>query len=188
MRERALVLAIGALCVLLEPRSLPGQEAPDWVATYTGPSREGDIPYAIAVDEQGRVWVSGASNLGIVPPGQPEDACSDDDVCRDWITVLYSPEGQELWKMPYNGPDQSSDCAFALAVDAEGSSYVAGLASRAEGGNTLTTVKYSVEGAELWVRVVTIPGRSFGRAWAVVVDGGTVYVLGQTSARPDDPG
>lgn len=184
MRKCAVWIAVVCLGSLLWHGSLAGQQEPDWTATYSSSGRAVDHPFAIGVDESGRVWVTGSTNRGIVPPGKPDDVCSDDDICRDWITLMYSPEGDELWRMPYDGPGNSTDDAYALDVDSEGNAYVAGGASQPEGGHALTTIKYSEEGEELWVRAVTMPDRSFSRAWAVLAgEDGSIHVSGQGSGR-----
>ena len=131
---------------------------PLWVSMYNGPGNGWDIAYALAVDGEGNVYVTGES-LGI---GTEED----------YATIKYDPNGNELWVARYNGPGDKSDVATSIALDGSGNVYVTG-----GSGYDYATIKYNPEGTELWVARYIDPGRSY--AEALVVDGmDNVYVTG----------
>ena len=73
--------------------------APDgtelWVARYVGPSDQGACGFAIAVDNQGNVFVGCDSN----------DGASHDK----YATIKYSPDGQERWAALYSGSPAGED-------------------------------------------------------------------------------
>jgi hypothetical protein len=100
----------------------------------------------------------------------------------------------EAWVRAYNGPAGLHDGARAVAVDAEGNVYVTG---RSLTGRQFTkhgsgpeadaaTVKYDVDGDELWVARYDGPQRgtvSDDEGVALAVDGaGSVYVAARSGA------
>src|SRR5687767_11734407 len=94
-----------------------------WVGRYTGP-RMIDSPTAIAVDQQGYVYVTGFSH-GNASGYDP-----------DYATVKYAPEGTELWAARYNAHTNSvstADNPYALAVNSAGEVYVTGASVSAQG-------------------------------------------------------
>ena len=142
-----------------------------WERRYTAeiggyPTSEG-TGRALAVDNQGNVYVTGDS--GVYPNGP------------DYVTIKYSPEGQELWVRRYAGPGDSEDRALSLAVDGPGNVYVTGLSGPLTNYDYVT-VKYSAAGEELWVRHYNGPGNGHDVAAALGVDGqGNVYVTGESA-------
>ena len=157
-----------------------------WVASHLGPTVDLDAARAIAVDAQGNVYVSGG-NHGY------------------FLTIKYSPEGQQLWerqdgKGKYGSPE-------SIAVDPAGNVYVTGtsatlkysndgqllwkLDSYAEAlaldpqsnvyitGFPGETFKYSSLGEEMWVGGYKEPGSNYYRTQAIALDKqGNVYVTG----------
>src|SRR5205807_2325072 len=83
---------------------------PLWTNHYGGPGRD-DLPYAIAVDNSGNVFVAGNSWNG---------------ANYDYATVAYSNDGVTLWTNRYDGPDNLGDVALAIAVDNSGNVFVTG--------------------------------------------------------------
>jgi uncharacterized delta-60 repeat protein len=140
-----------------------------WVRRYNGPGNALDLDLdeatAIAVDENGNVYVTGQSrNIGTF---------------GDYATIKYDADGNELWVARYNGPGNFSDIPNALAVDASGNVYVTGQISGELQNNDYTTIKYDANGNELWVARYNGPGNSFDAANDLVVDSlGNVYVTG----------
>ncbi len=100
-----------------------------WVRRYNGPSYWTDIAFAIAVDSSGNVYVTGQSD--------------DSGTSRDYATVKYDTNGNELWVARYNSPANSSDRARAIALDCSGNVYVTGGSWGSGTGWDFATVKYS---------------------------------------------
>jgi hypothetical protein len=81
----------------------------------------------------------------------------------------------------YNGPGNSIDAAYALAVDDSGYVYVTGYSYGAETSSDYATIKYNPGGDTVWVRRYNGPGNASDAANAMAVDGsGNVYVTGKS--------
>jgi hypothetical protein len=103
-----------------------------WVRRYNGPANDVDCGNAIAVDPAGNVYVTGYSY--------------DPTVSDDYVTIKYSPTGDELWVTKYNGPGDGGDYATAIVLDDTGHVYVAGYSFGGWsplGMEDFTTIKYS---------------------------------------------
>ena len=98
-----------------------------WVARYDGPGNSDDGATALALDAAGNVYVTGPS-VGV--------GTSD-----DYATVKYDTAGVQQWVARYEGPENSSDVAAALALDAAGNVYVTGSSQRG-GSSVYTTIMY----------------------------------------------
>jgi hypothetical protein len=115
----------------------------------------------------GNVYVTGES------PGEAGDP--------DYATIKYDANGNRLWVARYNGPGSSVDSPYGLAVDQNGNVYVTGSSSGVSAGLDYATVKYDVNGNQLWVaRYDGTPSSGLDdSAHALVIDGaGNVYVTG----------
>jgi uncharacterized delta-60 repeat protein len=151
-----------------------------WVARYNGPGNADDNARAIAMDNSGNVYVTGASG----DSGRYADS--------DYATIKYNAAGVEQWVARYNSPRNYDDFATALAVDGEGNVYVTGGSYGIDSNLDYATIKYNAVGAEQWVARFNGPENSYDRAVALMVDkstGGTnVYVTGvsQSSATHSD--
>jgi uncharacterized delta-60 repeat protein len=139
-----------------------------WVARYDGPGSAPDYAYALAVDTAGEVCVTGRSydNGGLD---------------YDYATVKYDAAGAEQWSRRYNGPGDSYDEAYAVAIDNSGNVYVTGRSVGLTTGEDYATVKYSPAGAPLWVGRYNGPGNDNDVANAIAVDNaGNIYVTGES--------
>jgi hypothetical protein len=136
-----------------------------WVKRYNGPGNGYDYARAIAVDASKNVYVTGWSD--------------GDGTYRDYATLKYDADGNELWVKRYNGPGSGADSAIAIAVDASGNIYVTGESSGSGTGADYATVKYDSDGHQLWVARYNGPGNDSDEASAIALDSsGNVYVTG----------
>jgi uncharacterized delta-60 repeat protein len=136
-----------------------------WIALYDGPDNYDDEATAIAVDGSGNVYVTGFS--------------FDADTDYDYATIKYNSTGQQQWVARYNGPENYTDQATAITVDASGNVYVTGASSSNAGSLDYTTIKYNSAGQQQWVARYEGPGGSDDVARAIALDGsGNIYVTG----------
>ncbi|MGB2988690.1 MAG: SBBP repeat-containing protein, partial [Candidatus Zixiibacteriota bacterium] len=115
-----------------------------WVRRYNGPGNSDDEAYAIAADGSGNVYVTGRSRGS--------------GTLYDYATIKHYPDGDTAWVRRYNGPVNSHDEAYAIAVDGSGNVYVTGLSV---GSGTLydyATIQYYANGDTAWVRRYNGPG------------------------------
>jgi len=140
-----------------------------WVRRYNGPGNSSDWATDIAVDGSGNVYVTGGS----VGSG----------TYYDYATIKYYSNGDTAWVRRYNGPENFSDSAWAIAVDGSGNVYVTG-ASDGNGENPdYATIKYYPNGDTAWVRRYNGSDDyvAYDCANAIAVDGsGDVYVTGSS--------
>lgn len=143
-----------------------------WVARYSGPLGTGQHdPQAIAVDNNGNVFVTGYST------GTGSDF--------DYLTIKYNNNGDTLWTRRYAGVLNHDDYSWALALDNEGSIYVTG--SSFEGAPyrySCTTIKYNPNGSVSWLNKATDPSNTGGRR--IVIDKfKNAYICGEIGATTD---
>jgi hypothetical protein len=108
-----------------------------WVAQYNGPADGNDTATAIALDDQGNVYVTGYS--------------AGTDSNHDYATIKYDKYGSQIWVARYNGPGNSVDESVAVGLNSSGDVYVTG---RSRGIGTQfdwATIKYDNDGQEQWV-------------------------------------
>ena len=124
---------------------LEGDVSQAWVAVYDSPWHQEDEVEAMGVDAAGNVYVTGSS-----------------------ATIMYSPDGDEMWVNPSGGFSKS------IAVDGLGNVYVTGM----------TTIKYDGDGKQCWARKHTGPDDWADVLLDLAVDGsGNVYVTGYNQAE-----
>jgi hypothetical protein len=139
----------------------------EWAARYNGPGNSHDHAAAIAVDASGNIYVTGQSW------GSGTDV--------DYATIKYDTNGNQLWVATYNGPGNSSDSAYAIALDTSGNVYVSGGSFGSGTDVDYATIKYDTNGNQLWVATYNGPGNDYDAAHGIAVDTlGNVYVTGQS--------
>jgi len=134
-----------------------------------------DRARAIVIDDAGNVYVTGN---GFVDIG-----------IDDYLTVKYDASGNELWAARYNGPDNGSDSAWSLTVDASGNVYVTGSSYMEATKSDYATIKYDPDGNQLWTaRFDGSAGQLKDYACSIAVDSaGNVYVTGYSEKdMPDE--
>ena len=113
-----------------------------WTARYTGPNLANDVPYAIATDKTGNVYVAGKSYGG-----------SSDS---DFTVIKYNSAGAQQWVDIYNGNADSTDVANSVFVSSDGTSiFVTGKTYKSSGSYRnydCLTIKYNSGGSRLWTK------------------------------------
>lgn len=141
-----------------------------WVSRYNGPVNSYDKAYDLVVDEEGYVYVTGASG--------------GTGINYDYATVCYDSGGQEQWVARYNGPDNYNDHAVKMAMDGNRNLYITGYSENAPSPfistTDIVTVKYSYLGAEQWVHRYDSPAHYNDQPAGIAADAaGNVYVSGR---------
>jgi len=145
-----------------------------WVARYNGPADRGDQATSLAVDTDGNIYVTGRSD--------------NENRDRDYTTLKYDNDGNQLWEARYSGPDKGDNMAEALAVDAEGNVYITGQSQGKNGDWDFATVKYDSAGKQLWTARYNGPDNSLDRATSLAIDSeGNVYVTGSSGGTAGIP-
>ena len=139
-----------------------------WVTRYNGPENEDDVANAIAVDGSGNIYVAGVT--GESWGGGPQE---------DYLTIRYYPNGDTAWVRRYNGPADSCDWVYAIAVDGSGNIYITG---KTDGSGTYydyATIKYYPNGDTGWVRRYNGTASSYDVAYDIALDSsGNICVTG----------
>ncbi len=85
----------------------------------------------------------------------------------------------EKWVARYNGPGNKFDGGWAIAVDGAGNVYVTGESAGSGTQADFTTIKYNINGKQIWVKRYNGPGNARDIAADIAVDGsGNVYITG----------
>jgi hypothetical protein len=170
MKSKLFVFVLFFLCVLSLSQILSQAEVfaqyvdTAWVRRYDPPGNGSDKANALAIDDSGNVYVTGQSYGGVT---------SD-----DYVTIKYYPNGDTAWLRRYNGPENSNEWAYAIAVDDSENVYVTG---RSWADNDYLTIKYYPNGDTAWVRKYNGPGNSIDYSLDIAVDSsGNVYVIGRS--------
>jgi uncharacterized delta-60 repeat protein len=133
-----------------------------WIRRYNGLGSDGDAAYALAIDGQGNVYVT----------GQSWGSGGNDD----YVTIKYNSNGDTVWVRRY---DAGQDLACAIAVDDSGNIYVTGTSYVLSTLWDYLTIKYNSNGDTAWVRKYNGPANNNDDARAIKVDNlGNVYVTG----------
>ena len=102
-----------------------------WITVYDGPVHEGATPWALAVDPEGRVYVTGRADVA---------------TSVDVVTVCYSLTGDSLSTWTYDGPRNRWDEGKSVAVGSDGSVLVGGTSEGISTGYDFVVIKYAPSG------------------------------------------
>jgi outer membrane protein assembly factor BamB len=134
-----------------------------WAKRYNGTGNRADEGFALAVDGQSNVYVTGVS----VGPAMGKDV----------VTIKYKTSGKQLWAQRYTDPYSGFAGARAIVVDGSGNAYVSGDRDGPEYTHECLTIKYDTNGKQLWARTYSGPDNHSEMARAAAIDGsGNVYI------------
>jgi hypothetical protein len=140
-----------------------------WTRRYSGSGNSDDNPTKILADISGNVYVTGYSR----------------ETTIDYCTIKYDSNGNQLWVRTYDGLSSNVDRAHAMAIDDSGNVYITGESINSGIDNDYATIKYSSNGAQIWVAYYDGPANSHDRAYALALDdNGYVYVTGESFGGP----
>jgi hypothetical protein len=100
-----------------------------WVKYFNGQGNGDDTPSALAIDGSGALYVTGSAYNGVSG--------------NDYVTLKYSPTGEIVWELLYNGPGNGNDNATDIEVDQIGNIFVTGQSAGIGTSYDYLTIKYS---------------------------------------------
>jgi outer membrane protein assembly factor BamB len=151
-----------------------------WVKSYEGPTNNTSDATSMVVSPNGNtVFVTGYSFV------------SGTRTTLDYDTVAYNAAtGAQQWAKTYNGPGNSTDEAYSVAVSPTGSTvFVTGESTGTLSVFDYATVAYNAAtGAQQWAKRYNGAGSIGGEAHSVAVSpsGSTVFVTGEATSGSGD--
>jgi hypothetical protein len=137
------------------------QGVPLWTNHFREATGTTAYPYALAVDRDNNVFVTGSFFAGAY---------------ENVATVAYSAAGSPLWTNYYNGPANTTDIGRDLIVDDNNNVIVTAYSS-----GDYATIKYSNAGLPIWTNRYNGPGNGGDAPWAMILDhNGDFVVIGQS--------
>jgi uncharacterized delta-60 repeat protein len=160
MNQIKLIFVITATIAALGPRAHAQGGVPLWTNTYNSPANDLDEAYAMTVDSNGNVFVTGYSTGTY------------------YQTIKYSNAGVPLWVKRYGV--SGGNVATAIAVDGSGNVFVTGFSVTSN--VDYATVKYSSAGVLLWVQRFNGPANGDDYPSGMAVDSNAnVFVTGYST-------
>ena len=148
-----------------------------WRAQYDGPSGTVDRDPLIAVDPNGNVFVASDTGGATGP---------------NMAIVKYSPGGTQLWDQIYDD-SPGVESPQAIALDDDGSLYIAGVSWHSSRGGTdpgdydLVVLKYDTHGNQVWKYYDDVLDSEHrdDEPVAISVENGKVHVVANLSSSSD---
>jgi hypothetical protein len=138
-----------------------------WANSYNGTGNGYDEAYALAVDTNGNVYVTGGSD--VTSQGS------------NYVTIKYNGAGVQQWATSYNGPGNSIDAATQIKLDAQFNVYVSGHSYGSGTDLDIATIKYNNAGTQQWVSRFNGTLNLFDVPEALHIDNmNNIYVAGST--------
>ncbi|HTL83205.1 MAG TPA: SBBP repeat-containing protein [Bacteroidia bacterium] len=110
-----------------------------WLVRYNGAANKSDKAVALCVDNSGNVYVTGESDVSTT-------AVTNNNI----LTVKYNSTGAQQWISSYNGPGNTSDKPYAMALTSAGEPVVAGKSATTLTNDDAVLIKLSTAGVQLW--------------------------------------
>ncbi len=117
-----------------------------WAAVFNGSANSNDSATAIAVRDTNKIYVTGYSNNGS---------------SKDYYTIRYDAQGNEIWGIGFNSIINGDDRAFELANDTTGQIYVTGQTKVNDSTYVYNTVKYIEKSTMLPDDTISFTSSSF---------------------------
>ncbi len=147
-----------------------------WVVRYNGLGNYRDEATALALDDSGNVYITGWSAASRTYPFE-----------YDYATVKYNSEGAQQWIARFNGESDSTDKAFAIAIDDSGNIYVTGKSYGLNTDYDCVTIKYNSNGVEQWMDRYNGVGNYRDMGTEITTDNsGNIIVSGSSWGVDDD--
>lgn len=144
-----------------------------WDRQYTVTQSSNETLYAIALDAQENLVLTGVTNASLSGHS-------------NYLTVAYDPAGNLLWSDAYDGPAGKQDIPFAIAADSQGRIAVTGV-SEGSLSTSLATVVYDTAGTRLWSDRYDSPSGYWGNSWGASArfdPQGNLFVAGPSYGGP----
>ncbi|MBK7447380.1 MAG: SBBP repeat-containing protein [Ignavibacteria bacterium] len=139
--------------------SSSGQQ--EWLSRYNGSGNGRDGANSIKIDNKGNIIVAGKSE-GI-------------GTSYDFITIKYSPSGEQKWFTSYAGFGNQYDEISSIDIDSKDNIYITGLSNE-----NYATIKYDSSGNQQWIKFYGTEN-NFSYASAIIIDKyGNIYITGQS--------
>jgi uncharacterized delta-60 repeat protein len=138
-----------------------------WATNYALTDLGGG-PMAMAVAADGSVYV--AAGVGFAEGS-------------DYGVAKFDRDGHRLWAATYDGAGGAYDVATDIAIDHEGNAYVTGWSWGNNSSFDAATIKYDLNGNQLWAARFNGPDNleDVGHAIAVDTNGNVIVALSSTS-------
>lgn len=150
--KKALISLICLVFLMVLSCSVGAQPTVEWAKTYDGGNM--DLAFGVAVDSNDNVIVTGVSELGGINDGY-----------RDYYTIKYDADGNQLWAVSYGEGNMDDDWVQGVAVDSSDNVIVTGVSERG-----YSTIKYDANGTHLWTISYHGDETGFAQANGVTVD------------------